>query len=111
MAWYWWLTWSALAAGTLVGGFFLGRWLWRRAVALGRELARAGEVTGRLVDRADELAEAARARRPVPPVALGRDPAGPRAQLAAVRAERDARADARALRHRETWRRWVEHWR
>lgn len=111
MAWYWWLTWSLLLAGTLAGGFLLLRWLWRRAVALGRELARAGEAAERLTAHADELAEAARARHPVPPPALVRDRAEIRAELAAVRVARDARADARRARQRQTWERWSQHWR
>lgn len=69
MAWYWWLTWSLLLAGTATGAFLLLRRLWRKAVALGRELTRAGEAAERLTARADELAEQARARHPVPPVA------------------------------------------
>ncbi len=111
MAWYWWLTLSLLLVGTLIGGFFLLRWLWRKAIVLGRELARAGEVAERLTAHADELAAAARERHPVPPPALLREPGEIRAELAAVRAARDARADRRRARHRATWEAWSEHWR
>jgi hypothetical protein len=83
----------------------------RLATALGRALADAGEASARLTEHADELAAAARARHPVPPVALVRDPVELRAELTAVRGQRDARLDARRDRHREAWQRWVEHWR
>lgn len=108
---WWWLVWTLLVLGTLVGAFFLGRSLWRRAVALGREVARASEQTARLGELADEYAAAARERNPVPPVALGREPAELRVRLAGVRAGRDRRRQERAARHREAWAGWSAHWR
>ncbi len=107
----WWALWTVLVVGTLVGAFYLGRSLWRRGVAFGREAARAAEVAGRLADRAQELAGQARERNPVPPPALGRDLADVRADLAAVQADRDRRKDERAARHRRTWERWLQVWR
>lgn len=106
----WWLLWTVLAIGTLVGAFFLGRWLWRKAVELGREAARASEALARLSERADELAEESRARHPVPPPALARDPAELRADLTAAQERRDQRKDQRTQRHRLTWDEWAQHW-
>lgn len=91
----WWLTWSVLVVGTLVGAFFLGRSLWRRAVALGRELSRAGAVAGQLSDRVDELEAARAARTWVHPLLADEDDrAGWRAGIAERRAARRARREA-----------------
>lgn len=107
----WAAVWSVLVVGTSAGAFFLGRWLWRKAVALGRELSRAGDAAARLGDRADELEQAARTRHPVPPPALGADPADVRVRVEAARAAADVRRAAREERHRAAWARWQQHWR
>ncbi|MBU4336258.1 MAG: hypothetical protein KJ548_06765 [Actinobacteria bacterium] len=91
----WWVVWTVLVAATLVGAFLLGRSLWRRSVALGHELARAGRAAEQLSDRVAELAEA---RRPVtvvhPLVADAADRAGWRSGLADRHRSRDARRSA-----------------
>lgn len=107
----WWIVWSALTVGTLVGAFFLGRSLWRKGLALAHEAGRAGEASGRLGERADELRQAARGRNPVPPPALLRSKGEIRAELAGVQARRDARADERTDRRRARQEQWLAHWR
>jgi len=105
----WWLTWSVLVVGTLVGAFFLGRSLWRRGVALGRELSRAGEVAGQLSDRVGELEAARSARTWVHPLLADEDDrAGWRSGLAERRtARRDRRHAVFAAAHA----RWDLLWR
>ncbi|MBU4213293.1 MAG: hypothetical protein KJ792_01400 [Actinobacteria bacterium] len=105
----WWAVWTVLVVGTLVGAFFLGRSLWRRSVALGHELARAGRAAEQLSDRVAELAEV---REPVtvvhPLAADATDRARWRSGLADRRRARDVRRSAsRAAAHL----RWETLWR
>jgi hypothetical protein len=104
----WFTVWTLLVLATLGGAFLVGRSLWRSAVALGRELARAADVTAQLADRVDELRAAADARDTGPTLFADRDVL--RAQLAEVRAgaadrrvERDARRASTRLRWRAYW--------
>jgi biopolymer transport protein ExbB/TolQ len=97
----WVVVWVVLVLGTLVGAFFLGRDLWRRARALVRELERASQVLGELAEHASTLAEQAqeaeRAARAAREAVLLPEPEQARAR---VRRER-RRARDRAVR--ETW--------
>ncbi len=98
----WTVVWVVLVAGTLLGAFLLGRRLWRSVVALGAELARAGETLELLGRRVEELEEAARAaREPLRP-ALGQDVEVLGARVRELRADRRARRAARRDRHRTT---------
>ncbi|GEL93526.1 hypothetical protein CCO02nite_01840 [Cellulomonas composti] len=99
---FFWL-WTVLVVGTLVGAFFLARRLWRSALALGRELARATEVSAELAQRVDELqAIAAASRVPIGPT-LFADPEPLRARREELRAERAGRR-ARRLEVARGWR-------
>ena len=106
--WFW--IWTVLVVATLVGAFFVGRRLWRRAVALGRELAHAGEVAARLAVRVDELRALAEREAPdtSPTVLADRGPL--RERLADLRAEAAERREQRAERHRATARAWRAYW-
>ncbi|MEV7971835.1 hypothetical protein [Cellulomonas sp. NPDC089187] len=104
----WWLLWTVLVVGTLVGAFFLGRSLWRKARALVAELSRASEVmaelaetTGRLAEQAQEAERAARAAADGLPT---REAA--RAEWAANRQRIEARREVRRVRDEQTRRRW-----
>lgn len=106
----WFALWSVLVIGTLVGAFFLARRLWRSLVALGRELARAGEVAGELASRAEELAAIAAQERPATSASLLADRDELRAAVWRLRAERRARREARAEQHAATARGWRAYW-
>lgn len=101
----WFTVWTLLVAGTLVGAFFLGRDLWRKATALGTELGRAAQVLERLSERTRELTEAAALAHPVAEVVLD-DPEPARARRAAAAQVSAARRAARAARREATFRRW-----
>jgi len=107
----WIVVWPVLVVATLVGAFFLGRDLWRRAKAVGRATSRASRAFEHLSAHADELAQEAARRHPVPPVALLRERDELRADLAAARAARDRRLDARRARYRVVMARWLDVWR
>ena len=105
----WWLVWTVLVVGTVVGAFFLARDLWRRAVALGAELGRASDAAARLSDQVAELSEVSRRVTVVHPLlATADDTARWRGGLAARRAARDAR---RAASHAAAHERWDRLWR
>lgn len=105
----WWLVWTVLVVGTVVGAFFLARDLWRRAVALGTELGRASEAAARLGEQVAALSEVSRQVPVVHPLlATEGDRARWRRGLAARRAARDAR---RAASHAAAHRRWDRLWR
>ncbi|MCC2308454.1 hypothetical protein [Cellulomonas chengniuliangii] len=101
----WFFVWTALALGTLLGAFWLGRDLWRKGIALLEELGRAAEVLGVLAERTAELADAAAAAAPARPQLLD-DPATHRVTVDRLREERAERAALRAERHRQTFARW-----
>ncbi|MFI2752021.1 hypothetical protein ACGIF2_01125 [Cellulomonas sp. P22] len=101
----WFIVWTVLVVGTLVGAFFLGRDLWRKATALLAELGRAADVLGQLADRAAELSAAAAAGPALRPQVFD-DPAEHHEELARLRRERAERAVRRAARHEQTYARW-----
>lgn len=102
----WFTVWSVLVLGTVVGGFFLLRHVYRSGTALLAEVERASELVDRLSDGAGERAEAVAAAHPVAPVDL-RDPAAARARRGAA-AEATARRQARRDdRRAATFRRWL----
>lgn len=102
---FFWL-WTLLVVGTLVGAFFLGRRLWRSALGLGRELARAGEVADELARRVAELEEIAARDRPSTAPTLFDDPGPLRLRREELRAQRLARRARRV----EVTRRWRAYW-
>jgi hypothetical protein len=106
--WFW--IWTVLILATLAGAFFLGRQLWRQTVALGRELARAGEVAGRLAVRVDELRAIAEREAPdtSPTVLAEIGPLLDRVADLGVRAA--GRRVERYERHRRTRRGWRAYW-
>lgn len=107
----WFVVWTVLVLATLAGAFWLGRRLWRSLVALGAELARAGEVATLLADRTAELEEVARARQGEVRPALGTDPDALRVRVEELRAVRRTQRARRRERHRATVRdastRWL----
>ncbi|NKY39628.1 hypothetical protein [Cellulomonas septica] len=106
----WFTVWTVLVVGTLVGAFFLGRRLWRSGLALGRELAKAGQTWEQLGDRLAELQALAEQNRvDTGPTVL--TPRGPLVERrAALREERTARRAAREQRHWRTRESWRAYW-
>jgi hypothetical protein len=104
----WFSVWTVLVLATLGGAFLLGRRLWRSALALGRELARAAEVTAQLADRVDELRAATEARDTGPTLFADREVL--RARFAEVRAGAADRRAAREERRTATRLRWRAYW-
>jgi hypothetical protein len=104
----WVLVWCVLVLGTLVGAFFLGRDLWRRARALVTELERAAEVLGELAETTGRIAEQAReAERAAAAVTeLLPDREEARGWWATLRAEAAERKERRRERDRATRERW-----
>jgi hypothetical protein len=105
----WFLLWSVLVLGTLVGAFFLARDLWRRARALVTELERAAEVLGELAETtgriAEQAREAERAASAVTELLPDRERARSRwEELRAQAAERRERRHERDEATRERWR-------
>lgn len=98
----WFTVWTVLVAGTLGGAFLVGRRLWRSAVALGRELARASDVAQDLARRTAALEDEARARQVGTGPALGGDAVALRARVEELRAARRERRARRRDRHRTT---------
>jgi len=96
----WFAVWTVLVVGTLVGAFFLGRDLWRKAGALLSELGRATDAFGRLAD--------VTAPDGVLPIhaELFDDRAALRSRVDELRAARRERAALRAERHVATFARW-----
>lgn len=100
----WFSVWTVLVVGTLVGAFWLGRDLWRKARALLDELNRATTTLERLEERQAELAALAPAH-PVEPVDLV-DPTRAHERLATARLATQERRAARAARHEAVYARW-----
>lgn len=99
----WFLVWTALVVGTLVGAFLLGRDLLRRGKRLLGALEESDEVMARLDAKVAEL----EALRPEPEP-WAPDPETARARRAELRERREARTRERRARHEatiETWRR------
>jgi len=107
----WFTVWTVLVLATLAGAFLVGRRLWRSAVGLGREMARAGDVAQRLSARAAELEAQARAAGVEVRPALGRDPQEVRDRVELLRAvRREHRAVIRERRRgtvRDATARWL----
>lgn len=101
----WFTVWTLLVVGSLVGGFFLLRHVYRSGKALAAELGRASEVLGEAADKAQELAAALERLHPVTPVDL-EDTEGPRRRLAEGRAASERRRRRRAARHEQVYARW-----
>ncbi|HWS56983.1 MAG TPA: hypothetical protein VN257_00460 [Actinotalea sp.] len=102
----WFSVWTLLVVGSLVGGFFLLRHVYRSGKALLVELEQASEVLTRLTEQVEALSEAAAQRNPPAPVDLT-DP-GP-ARLRRLEGARAAerRRLARLGRREATYRRWL----
>jgi hypothetical protein len=100
----WFTVWAVLVVGTLVGAFFLGRDLWRKATALFAELGRAADVFARLGDASARLGEADRTPPIRPQLFADRQPL--RARVEELRRERGQRAERRTERHLATYARW-----
>jgi len=98
----WFTVWTVLVLATLAGAFLIGRRLWHAVVALGHELARAGEVADRLTARTAELEEQARAAGAEIRPALGREPQELRDRVELLRAVRREHRALRRERHRAT---------
>ena len=100
----WFAVWTVLVVGTLVGAFFLGRDLWRKAAALLSELGRAADALGRL---GDATAEAAGPDGALPPRAqLFDDRAALRSRVDELHTARRERSLRRSERHVATFARW-----
>jgi hypothetical protein len=101
----WFIVWAVLIIGWLVGVFFGLRWLWRKAVAFGREVEGLAEVADRLSTALENHPAAA----PVPEPSVGTDPADVdlRARVKATRRARAQRRTVRDARHRQTYREWA----
>ncbi len=99
----WFSVWFVLVTGSLVGGFFLLRHVYRSATAL---LAALEELSG-VVDRLDrQVAALADSIGTTPePVEL-ENPEPARARVLAARQVTAARRLRRAERHEEAYRRW-----
>ena len=101
----WFIVWTVLVVGALVGAFFLLRHVYRQGRDLLHELERAADVLAQVTDRAEELAAAAAALNPPAPVDLG-DPAPARARRHEALLATARRRAARAERHERTYARW-----
>ena len=99
----WFSGWTVLVAGTLVGAFWLGRDLWRKAAALFAELGRSSEALGQLggTTMPTGIDDAA-----VTGADFLDDRAVLRSRVTVLREERAERAAKRAEQHRMTVARW-----
>ena len=102
----WFTIWSVLVVGTLVGAFFLGRDLWRKAKALARQLSQASLVMDRFAQRTDELSAALQANAPSTAATVAADPEPLRERVHELRAGRAERRALRRTRNSLTWDRW-----
>ncbi len=99
----WFAVWFLLVTGSLVGGFFLVRHVYRSGRALLAALEELSGVLERLDARVAALADTV-GTTPAP-VEL-EDPEPARARTAAARARTAARRRRRTERHEEAYRRW-----
>ncbi len=97
----WGVVWVVLAAGTLVGAFFLGRDLLRRGGRLMVALEEAGDVVAALEAKVAELDAQRQEPEPYAP-----DAAAARARREELRAVREDRARRRQERHLATLESW-----
>ncbi len=99
----WFIVWSVLVVGALVGGFFLLRHVYRSAKALLGALEELSDV----LDRLDQQVAALGATVGTTPAPVELADDGPaRARVLAARRVRVARSVRRAERHEATYRRW-----
>jgi hypothetical protein len=103
--WFW--VWTLLIVGSLVGAFFLARYLWRSAKGLMEELARASARIAESSDRLQELSDRAResATTHAGP-SLFDDVTIHYQRVNAQRVARAGRKEARRARHVVTWQKW-----
>lgn len=102
---WWFLLWFSLIAATIVGGYFLGRRLWRSGKALLEQLRESQQVLAQLQTRISELEALPRPVEPFQP-AVWAD-ADQQEQWRTLR--RKHADDRRARRHNRrsaTFRRW-----
>lgn len=105
---FWFLLWATLILATLIGAFFLGRNLWRRAKALLAEVERAAATLEQLQNRVEELTEtleqaaaaAAAQRHELTDLAAARE------RVAEQKKRRATRRAERAASHDHTYSRW-----
>ena len=102
----WFTVWSVLVVGTLVGAFFLGRDLWRKAKALLRQVSEASVVMDRFAQRTDETTAALAASAPSTAPTLFDDPVLLHERVEELRAQRAERRAGRRTRNKVTWDRW-----
>jgi hypothetical protein len=102
----WFIVWSVLVVGTLVGAFFLGRDLWRSAKALFAQMAESAQVMDRFAQRTDELSAQVAAAQPSTAPTLFDDPVVLHERVQVLRAERAERRGRRRARNAATWDRW-----
>ncbi|PZR52818.1 hypothetical protein DNL40_10685 [Xylanimonas oleitrophica] len=108
---WWWLVWTVLVLGTLVGAFFLARSLWRKAVALGRELSAASAALGAAGEGIAVAVERAQAEAVDIAPTMFDDVTTLRERVAVRRRARARRAAVRHERHLVTARTWsLEAW-
>jgi hypothetical protein len=99
----WFVVWTVMVLGWMVGVFFGLRWLWRKAVGLGHEL-------GRLTEAAERFSANLAAQGsppPLAPVAVGTDGSEAAARVENLRQARRERKAARAERHAERYAEWA----
>lgn len=103
----WFLIWTLLALGTLVGAFFLFRSLWRQFRALLREggdsAERVGEIGATLQGRID----ARIAQQPSTAATVGRDPELLRPRVAESRRVRAEHKEHRRRPRPDIYARWL----
>lgn len=99
----WFAVWFLLVSGSLVGGFFLVRHVFRSATALMEALEELSGAVDRLDRQVAALADTV-GTSPAP-VELS-DPAPARARVLAARGVKAARRLRRTERHEEAYRRW-----
>ena len=96
--WGWMVFWTVLVGGSLVWLGLLARGVWRKARALGVEVARAGELVAALGARAEELSEVE-----PPPIAATQQPHRVREQYHEDRARRLTDRRARRAERMPPW--------
>ncbi len=103
---WWWLIWSILVVGTLVGAFFLLRDLWRKGMRLAKALSEASQTFADASARISDAVEQAKANAPDTSPTIFDDPVELRERVTLLREERAERAEARRERRLATARGW-----
>ncbi len=102
----WWLIWSILVVGTLVGAFFLLRDLWRKGMRLAKALSEASQTFADASVRISDAVEQAKANAPDTSPTIFDDPVELRERVTLLREERAERAAARRERRLAVARGW-----